>query len=307
MEDQEWRWPWEEEELPLSALVGEGARPRPRWVWQGGQLLWLWPVHGEYQIESGLVKPRRIEGGRYYSPAQADELPSALARIADGNEDDVLDFVHRYGLLGLALLDPDRTDVAEPIDWIRAHARGVRIVMDGLYATAKGDTSYAVRVFLDRSRWGTVGLGPRTEPAGVAADPGLNDDELAIAAINLLAVAARGILNENLVRVRKRVELTYSVDIDSEEVSDKPRLVPDFGAMAMIDFVYSKLADQAASPSWRLCNECGAPFSASSPRQRFCPPRYGERESRCSLRFRQRLFRKRHKGGEGDAEATRAR
>lgn len=258
----------------------------------------LWLVYGEYETSGGIIQAGRVEGGRFYDPVEADELPEALAAVASGGEDDVLDFVRRYGFLGINLINPNTPPLQERIDWVQAHARGVRLVMEALYATNHQDTEAALNIVEPRLRgktihWGIVGLSDAAIP--LTSQLSLVD---ASVALNHLALVAERILNEHLQRIRRRVAV----------IPDQggPRIVNDHSITAMVDVVYAKLADRAMSQAWRRCAECGAPFHASHPRQKFCPPRFGEHESRCSMRYRQRAFRQRQRDG-GNAEEARSR
>jgi hypothetical protein len=64
-----------------------------------------------------------------------------------------------------------------------------------------------------------------------------------------------------------------------------------FEFRALIQLIYWRLADMAGSSSLRQCEECSTYFFCSDPRQRFCPPPTGIRESRCAKRQRMRQLR----------------
>jgi hypothetical protein len=64
-----------------------------------------------------------------------------------------------------------------------------------------------------------------------------------------------------------------------------------FEFRALIQLIYWRLADVAGSSSLRQCEECSTYFFCSDPRQRFCPPPAGIRESRCAKRQRMRQWR----------------
>jgi hypothetical protein len=86
-----------------------------------------------------------------YHPAARPELPTEFAKVASGEESDLLDFSQTYGLpdfdcvmgsaprqdlitayyLGkdLAFLDAYTPGRGDPIDWVLAHARQVRLVL----------------------------------------------------------------------------------------------------------------------------------------------------------------------------------
>jgi hypothetical protein len=64
-----------------------------------------------------------------------------------------------------------------------------------------------------------------------------------------------------------------------------------FEFRALIQLIYWRLADVAGSSSLRECEECSTYFFCSDPRQRFCPPPAGIKESRCAKRQRMRQWR----------------
>jgi hypothetical protein len=64
-----------------------------------------------------------------------------------------------------------------------------------------------------------------------------------------------------------------------------------FEFRALIQLIYWRLADMAGSSFLRQCDECSTYFFCSDPRQRFCPPPAGIRESRCAKRQRMRQWR----------------
>lgn len=269
-------------------------------------------VYGRYQLVDGVIRPvEGVGGGFFYWPVLAPELPSALAELANADDKAVLDFVHRYGLLGLAYLLPkdeyrrrvealeglDHRIAEEPVEWIRAHARGIRLIMMAAYCVTNEDAETALafvreRIHGKKVHWGLLGF--RHEARELTSDIALIDDSVAL---NVLAMTASNVLTENLSGISRRVVVEHGIGSDGVQ---RPSLWSYWLAPAMVSIVYWQLANlvsEATSGVWRICPDCGAPFVAINRRQRFCPPRYGEKESRCALRYRQRLFRQRQKNG----------
>jgi hypothetical protein len=76
----------------------------------------MWRVYPCYIIEADVIKkpscsglgeyfteaatPWLVPGLRDYRPCEYPKLPQRFARLHDGNEADVLKFVHEYGMLG---------------------------------------------------------------------------------------------------------------------------------------------------------------------------------------------------------------
>src|SRR5215213_7168730 len=106
-------------------------------LWNG------WTVAARYTDDDGVL---RADGPvqRRYLPGAFPRLATELARVDRGGEMSALAFVRRWGLLGYAQLVAgdaalssgerkrriDALGGGDPIDWVRAHARGVRVCLD---------------------------------------------------------------------------------------------------------------------------------------------------------------------------------
>lgn len=272
-------------------------------------------VAEDYTIVNGAVRPVGLRVARSYWPILVPELPSAVAELADADDDDVLRFARHYGLLGLSFLRPNHEhrrivdEMAgaaqeelrlrleeEPLEWIRAHGNGVRIAMMGLYAASNEDEDTALAFVSERLdgkviRWGLVAEGYEVVELSTPVD--YLDGWVAL---HQLALVAADIVNRNLAGVRRRLTVTYHRPPGGPQ---RPRLHSTFTALGLISIVYWMVADEAGGGRWRRCAECGAPFVALDLRQRFCPPTHGGRESRCAMRHRQREYRLRKAQKEG--------
>jgi len=135
-----------------------------------------WPVDEDYRIDDGIVRPLKgggfvqelsssREAAEWYYPMSHPELPAELAKLADSSNEEVLQFVKRYGLLGyqqvaesspfrhsrleyylrsaveqeIPVVSPKHaldfgTDKAlglgDPVDWILIHASTVKMVLE---------------------------------------------------------------------------------------------------------------------------------------------------------------------------------
>src|SRR5437773_2135839 len=93
-----------------------------------------WPVHEDYQIDAGYLRPVG-EVQHRFSPEERDELPFEIAKLAKGREVGIVRFARSYGLLGYyetweretPLMERLGADVVpgDPVDWIRGHARNL--------------------------------------------------------------------------------------------------------------------------------------------------------------------------------------
>ena len=127
----------------------------------------LWPVAEDYIIEKGFILP--VMGGKVvdprslmaltreekslYLPMGRPELPGEFARLADEDEEKVLNFVRRYGLLGYhcalkfpyEVISADQMKMyndkspGDPLNWVFAHAKAVNLVMHLAVALNKPD------------------------------------------------------------------------------------------------------------------------------------------------------------------------
>ena len=108
---------------------------------------WLWEIHDEYRLEyqqesSGIItaEPRL----HFYEPLRHPELPAQLANLHNASDTATLEFVQQYGFLGHGrLLGIKRLtgrtatgthtnltgEDAEPIEWIRSHARNMWYIL----------------------------------------------------------------------------------------------------------------------------------------------------------------------------------
>ena len=93
-------------------------------------------------MSDGKIVIGESQKHRFCDPFVFPELPARLADVEDGDEDGTLAFVQEWGLLGYSELFTSRASAAQraefdssygqwgdPLDWIWAHARTVRILL----------------------------------------------------------------------------------------------------------------------------------------------------------------------------------
>ena len=262
-----------------------------------------WPVWPAYRWTLGreFIEPILPATPKLYVPAARTELPGLVYRLYEGDTDAVMSFVQEYGLLGYGPLElrsqskveamarkalawiglsrEPRSGWAEPVGWVFAHARGVRLVMDGLLALREGNEEAArglvQRVLPDpKTRVGTR-RPPAYEMGGGAGFIrfDLTDKPEPGSPLETLASIVATVLEWNLYDLAPAVRVGTAGEVEWKPWSP-----------ALITTVYRMLATYPVA----RCQECGLPFVVTDPRQRFCPPRMGERESRCAMRHRQR-------------------
>lgn len=246
----------------------------------------LWPVYEDYTLEKGRNILPAGKVARYYAPILHRELPSELACIREGDVDALMAFVRRYGLLGYqGFAGHVRQD---PLPWVWAHVRTVRLIMDGLSILQRRDAEAADTLL--------AGLTPsRTEdgtpplPAVLGAQGGdvILSTFQGRTALDTVGFMVKTLLGAN-VRGVNRVPLL-----------EKARYIRSaFTYRAMVQVIYWHMLDAAEGGSLRVCAECHRPFIVTDNRQKFCPPAGWENESLCAMRYRQRKHRAAKKWGE---------
>jgi len=291
---------WELEELD---------RSRERGVWD------RWGVQdaerrGEWMLYA--LNQRRI-----YAPLEHSELPHQFARVA-ATEDALLPFVKTYGRLGWEeiMSDAGRNQgsrkwfddamnqhdtliarecewavYAEPIEWIKAHARTVN------WCLAAG---HALRIAEKRKRSRECERLADTlpKPAGLRRSISWNGFERQRydnAFVDFVGLMLEDYLWINLTGVRRRVK--YSLG----EVRSL------WGGNSLLESIYTSVTDSVTVGRLGQCSACGAVFIQTDERQRFCPPRAGQEKSSCMNRLRVRRYRNKQLKEQRNAKKTRAR
>lgn len=239
----------------------------------------LWPVHAAYRVADGVLHAEG-EVERHYPPADCVDLPSALGKLADADDDAIVAFTTTYGLLG-----EDGT-----IALVRAHARTARTILD-LGERLQDRDRRRLRTYLRTAPAGEFAERDRivrrtlsAAPALVTADPGW------------VARAWRAtLIKPNLTGID--LDLLVPKNRDDELFFSFPSLIAA---------IYWRLATEAVKgTAVKRCEHCGHPFIQREPRNRFCPrPRGEPGESLCALAARNRRRPERRKGGAAKRSVT---
>ena len=234
------------------------------------------------------------------------ELPTELANLHEGPDTAVLNFVGQWGFLGHGWLlrqysdkkpgfPPSHPGVAgefkEPVPWIRAHARNVW---------------YLIRIFIEFSNVSEEASGYQGATDLVRAlasrgrEPG-EDWEIQFAAV--LKDDARRTLPEGsqfgfvpgtvaYVRdlLRGVVMMMIGANLQGPHVSLRGNpaggLTIGYRFQSLLEGIYWQLANASTgSVKFVQCRQCGRLSVKNHPRQRFCAPEPGKKESRCAVDY----------------------
>jgi len=287
------------------------------------------------------IDPALVEGARHYDPYDRVELANALAKVSD--ERSALRFARQFGLLGYdelllslegeavtaemrgqqpdplldtgalkELLDGLGGELGDPLPWLFAQARSVRLALDLIEALPGGsETIIAVAQRhsvprLDSSghisaRLVQLAYALRTEELDLMDDllrarrpaQDLPEEQLRPLLATLLI---EELVNANTAGLQWRLY--------SPPAQGPYRLAVGFGQQALFQVVWWHVGNAAVGGKRgtrvRLCEleSCRAPFIVTDERQRFCPADYVYKDktgrerpgrSRCAA-----LYHKRH-------------
>jgi hypothetical protein len=260
----------------------------------------FWNVFEDYEIFEG----RLCYHGRathHYAPTLHPEIPSEIAKLQRDDEEGVLKFARLYGNLGWNNLIPRERyarggaiPLGDPLQWVWAHADTLNICQEITYRLQEGDIA-SLRGYLHSLRV--------THPNGQVTDLGWGTGDTWAAAIvaerGEERVGQRGILNQDhlldedvkgLARFIRRFLINENISGIHRALFDegtKDRLFWEF--QALIEIAYWHMATSVHGRRFKHCeaDDCGALFAQTDQRQRFCPPRFGQKqESRCAVRHR---------------------
>jgi hypothetical protein len=249
-----------------------------------------WGVASDYFIRDRVVQPapRAQQDARIFMPlVEAEEIRDKLLIVArapdDRIEDAVLGFARRFGLLGhFALVDVDNRRGGDPLDWFRAHAEGVRTVIELLdWIDRGGRDEKELRVLLHR----TVAVG---QDVGYPGATWSRDG-----AIGRARNVIWKLINGNIEGVCRAVQPVQPSTARALGLSVLRRLDVDFKFRALAEVVWWSLTDLVVSGVTRRCEACGSVFVRRHGAQRFCPAGGEGEESACAVRYRQQQWRAR--------------
>lgn len=294
----------------------------------------LWPVAEDYIIEKGFILP--VMGGKVvdprslmaltreekslYLPMGRPELPGEFARLADEDEEKVLNFVRRYGLLGYhcalkfpyEVISADQMKMyndkspGDPLNWVFAHAKAVNLVMHLAEALNKPDE---LKIRLERllvkedlSSGQKRVVVSYLIPNRAFGLPGYARTDIDLlggykkTAIYIIA----DILNKNLTGIERNLKMEWR-----EEDNDY-RIISLFNFCNLLDCIYWLIADAVTAGKIRACEYCGKPFVAPNDKTKYCPPLPWQTYSTCMNRAKQRKFQEKKRQAKRKAKHKQA-
>lgn len=281
-------------------------------------------VWRRYEIESGSLRragPRDV--ARYYFPMAAPSIIRDLRRLEPGDAAGALAFARLWGLLGFHNLGSGLRREREPLLWLWAHAKGVRLVLTLAELLKSFASDREISLFLrterrpaidedtdliqeanDLMRRGTdadfaaaAALAPALFGPSTNTSSQVEDAELIYGAGDRLrwtvwparSVTWRNVA-ERVIETIVNANLVHGPNLVLRYVDDGSAVL-NRGFKAVLPVVYQHVAEVIAGP-FRICEHCGTPFKPSHGRQRFCPPEDQTKgESRCALNYRARKSR----------------
>ena len=279
-----------------------------------------WPVNEDYTVMNGRLRATGHEIRRY-DPLADEHIVSEFAKLYEGDENAVVEFARRRGLIGWGVIGepipvagvPEDTD---PLSWVWGHARNVRMVLQ-LYRYLQRNDHGGLASFLDTyseralseiegeiERAGGRWIPPMSVPASFGTEEGMiivmhqhsslpimfPRGEPAKAAERIIAE----IIDPNLGHSILWMGLQYRV------YTDPLHLVLE--CPFLLAAIYWHLANiVTAGRTVARCQDptCGALFVVTDRRQRYCPPPAvwkGTTGSLCAARHRKRRQRQKEGG-----------
>jgi CGNR zinc finger len=261
-------------------------------------------VYEDYYIAAGQLRPKSLTLVRRYAPARHPEILGELAKLPRGDVDALLRFARLYGTLGYQAFIPrevwargDGIPVGDPLVWIWMHARTLLICLELSHLLQEGDVA-SLRTYLrsmrltdqDKEEWGAI---------HASASSWVRDNKPPIA---LVAIQGRFTIREWMGSVAsdqdvKDLAREIRRSLINDNIAGIHRTLLDDGKKdslfwefkALIEMAYWHLANAVDGRRFQRCeaDDCGALFVQTDPRQRYCPPLFGQKqESRCAVRRR---------------------
>lgn len=262
-----------------------------------------WGAGSQYEVRDGALYQAPVSDlGQVtsYLPAGRPEVATEFAKLHEGDADAVRKFAEKWGRLGYdvllseASIEPDEagssSEGEEPLEWIWAHARGVRICLQLADFLRNGDTKgikdtlHARRV--PRFRAYVETDSPDEQPTELGRTRDANTFATVYGKVhsvhthlwvlgkdhqvNALKVI-RQIVNANLHRLTPTLRFT----------DDKRGLKLGYGFTALIDAIWWHTARYVLYQDLARCEHCGNLFERRHGKERFCPPPEGSKESLC--------------------------
>ncbi len=260
---------------------------------------------GECQIRDGVIVP--LSKGRPVHPLlvleaakdlprPADpDLPSAFAKLADGDESAICDFFVRYGLLGFmhyvdvqeaerrGVYDPKKP--GEPVRWVLTHSKNVEMILRLVAELDHPTELKKIICSMTVSESGVASVEWRAPRRGTCAVSTVSEHvgDCRSTAVTIAANALR----QNLGGTQRSVS--------TQKTDDGWRLKTEFIPRTLLDWIYWLLADAVTAQRVRICANarCKRPFIVTHERETYCPPAWGMKGvSPCMNRDKVRRARK---------------
>ena len=237
---------------------------------------YLWVVYEDYAITDGVLRIRG-EAKRRYVPMANEKLPNVIAKLTPGKDKDVLEFARTYGHLGYQTMSGEGSSYpwcgGDPLAWIWAHAQTIDLCLRLTHFLQEPPDVYGLKAYLSSDAF-PAQIARRGEVSLLRWSPDWS-------AIELARFLRRTIINANIIEVRRTLD-----DIDGKDRTA-------FTFSALVEVAYWHLANAVDGGVVKRCEneKCGAVFIQTDGRQRFCPPRYGQKESACAIHQRVKRYR----------------
>lgn len=294
-----------------------------------------WVIDEDYRIEEGVIKPlahgspisARFRSGRVlrerYMPMTRPELPFEFAKLADGTEVTILNFVRRYGLLGYSqafestieiykmfeflvnaprgsakaktstklpdfgeLIHPEGHK-GDPVAWVVAHAETVQFLIElneALHQKKQLREKIEQITTIGKAWPLQYGYAIRGQLQKTVCQNRQYDKE---SDSDLLRRIITQILNANL-----NGGVSREVLVDMEPGARDPSFVSTFAANSLVDAIYWHLANAFVGGSIKKCVYCKRFFNATHLKRKYCPPTKGfSGEGACAQNDRARRKR----------------
>jgi hypothetical protein len=270
---------------------------------------WLSPVYATYRVEPCAAiacarTPPNFEhvGGHVVGSGaivgrvalmRRPEIVDMVAKLETADEAAIVRFYSTYGALDQPALLMRGIDVipfadGDPVVWIRAHARTVRLCLELTEAIQQADTATLAHLVsvAPQLAWGmrerVIQLIPSVDDWDYGLEPGRPDFDWDDVTLSPRVQGQR--LRATLLNLNKAV-LTRRMGVSTKGTEESR-----FEFRAAIDAVYWHLMNAVEGRTVARCKRpgCGALFVQQHGSQEYCAPRLGQRESPCAQWVRQR-------------------
>ena len=260
------------------------------------QVLMVWK---SYLITNSKVVVGDSQENRCYNPYEHPELPARLADISPGDENQTLEFVNQWGLLGYSELFTSRASSrqrkrfddsygqwGDSLDWIWAHSRNVRMLLKliGLLNTQDNDRidCYVEKLLAETPTPLKDHILTYATPTAVTNQMGFG---MALSTpIQFASTIVSRVINDNSIKLVSSQLITYD--------QTTGRLAESHTTPALLPVIYSHLKEAAIKKNgyfqcaYRNCQRWWPiEHERRGPKNQYCPPD-NNGESRCSRRER---------------------